>query len=578
MAKRGGAVHVVTTVRKYKGKDYRTHLLRRSYREGGKVKNETVANLSHLPDHIIDLIKRGLRGEQLVESSEMFDVLSSPQHGHVHAIRAAMRRLEFDRLLHAKPCRQRSLVLAMVAARIIEPQSKLATTRWWHTTTIPETFGVTDANEDDLYTALDWLLERQPAIEKKLAARHLEEGGLVLYDLSSSYFEGHCCPLAARGHSRDGKKGTLQVNYGLVTDAVGCPVSVSVFPGSTGDPTTLLAEVEKVRSRFGLEAMVVVGDRGMISQKQINQLKKIPGTDWVTALRSMSINALVEQGAIQLGLFDERNLFELSHTDYPGERLIACRNPELADRRAKKRQSLLDATKAKLQKLSKRVESGKLRGAAAIGVKVGRVLNAHKVGKHFDVEITDDGLLYSVNESRVAAEAALDGIYVIRTSVPDKKLAASAVVQTYKSLSSVERAFRSLKTIDLHVRPIRHWNPGRVRAHIFLCMLAYYVQFHMQEAWRSLLFFDEDLWTREREDAVSPAPRSKSAETKDSTRKTPSGGVVHSFRTLLSALGGIVRNVCRRKGASPDEPTITLETKSAGVQAEAISLVEQITL
>lgn len=576
MKRRTGAVHVVTTQRRYKGKVYRAHLLRRSYREGGKVKNETVANLSHLPDAVIELIRRSLRGEQFVEAGELFDVVASPQHGHVQSVRAAMRGLQFDKLISSRPCRERDLVLAMVTARIINPQSKLATTRWWHTTTIPETFGVSDADEDDLYAAMDWLLKRQPTIEKKLAKRHLHDGGLVLYDLSSSYFEGHCCPLAALGHNRDRKKGTLQVNYGLVTDALGCPVSVSVFPGNTGDPTTLLPTVEKVRSRFGFESMVIVGDRGMISQRQVDELVKKEGVDWVTALRSTSIRKLVDQGALQLGLFDERSLFEFTHLDYPGERLVACRNVDLAQHRAGKRCSLLEATSVKLEKIRARVQSGKLRGAAKIGVKVGKVLDSHKVGKHFDLNIGDDDFGFSINEQRVAAEAALDGIYVIRTSVGEERLDASNVVQTYKRLSSVERAFRSLKTVDLHVRPIRHWNPDRVRAHIFLCMLSYYVQYHMQEAWRPLLFFDEEAWIRDREDVVAPATRSEGALQKAATRTTADGHPAHSFRTLMAELGKIVRNLCRRKGADTEEPPIAMQTTPTPLQQQALDMLDAI--
>lgn len=542
------------------------------------MKNETIANISQLPERVIEIVRRSLRGEQFVEASELFDITASPQHGHVQSVHRALRALEFDKLLGGRRCREKDLVLAMVTARIIRPQSKLATTRWWHTTTIPETFDVYDADQDDLYAAMDWLLERQPEIEKKLAKRHLQEAGLVLYDLSSSYFEGHCCPLAKLGHSRDGKKGTLQVNYGLVTDERGCPVSVSVFPGNTGDSTTVLHEVEKVQSRFGLDAMVIVGDRGMISQRQINELSKKEGVDWITALRSGSIRKLMDQGHLQLGLFDERNLFEFSHPDFPGERLVACRNLELADRRAKKRQGLLEATSTKLEKIRERVQAGKLTGAAKIGAKVGGVLDSRKVGKHFDLEIGDESFDFSINGDRVDAEAALDGIYVIRTSVKESQLDPPGVVLAYKKLSSVERAFRSFKTVDLHVRPIRHWSVNRVQAHIFLCLLAYYVQYHMQESWRPLLYSDEEAWTRTREDPIGPAQRSEGALRKAETHRTSQGDQVHSFRTLIAELGSIVRNVCRRKGADKDEPPIIIPTKPSPLQERALQMLSSITV
>lgn len=572
-------MHVVTTRRRYKDKVYRAHLLRRSYREGGKVKNETLANLSALPDDVIDLVRDALRGHKFVRVDQLFDVVASPQHGHVAAVHDAMRRLGFAKILASKPCKERDLVLAMVTARIVSPQSKLATSRWWHTTTIPEVFGVEGADEDALYAAMDWLLKRQPRIEKKLAQRHLFEGGLVLYDLSSSYFEGRCCPLARLGHSRDRKKGTLQVNYGLVTDALGCPVSISAFPGDTADVKTFLPQIAKVREHFGIESLVVVGDRGMISQRQIDALAEQDGIDWVTALRFGSIRKLVDQGHLQLGLFDERNLFELQHPDYPGERLIACRNVLLADHRARKRRALIEATAAKLAKIRDRVRSskrGRLRGAQKIALAVGRVIDAHKVGKLFTLDIGDDHFDFRLDEDRVAREAALDGVYVIRTSVDERRLDAAGVVRTYKRLSSVERAFRSLKTVDLLVRPIHHWAERRVRAHLFLCMLAYYVQYHMQEAWRPLLFADEEAWTRTPDDVVAPARRSASALEKVARRTTRDGQRLHSFRTLIAELGGIVRNRCRRKGAKNDEPLFTMETQRSELQDRAFALLEAI--
>jgi Transposase DDE domain len=459
---------VVTTRREYKGRVYTTHLLRRSYRDGDKVKNETLGNLSHLPDHVIELIRRSLRGEAFVPAEERFEIIASKSHGDVDAVLQAMRRLDFAALLTSRPCREADLVMGMVAARIVAPHTKLATTRWWQTRTLAEDLGIASADEDHLYAAMDWLLERQGTIERKLAARHLEDGGLVLYDLSSSYFEGKTCPLAALGKCRDGKKGKLQVNYGLLTDRRGCPVAVSVHKGNTGDAKTFLPQVRKLREKFGLEQMVIVGDRGMISQASIEQLRE-EHFSWITALKSGQIHTLVVDGELQLGLFDERSLFELTHPDFPDERLVACRNPELAKLRAHKRESLIAATKVELEKVRDMVARGRLSGAAEIGVRVGRVLNKYKVGKHFELNITDQSFDFSLRENKIADEAALDGVYVIRTDVAKRKMSAEDTVRNYKSLSTVERAFRSIKTIDLKVRPIHHRRENRVRAHILTC-------------------------------------------------------------------------------------------------------------
>ncbi|MDP2664593.1 MAG: IS1634 family transposase, partial [bacterium] len=415
-------------------------------------------------------------------------------------------------------------------------------------------------------------------IEQKLAARHLTAGGLVLYDLTSSYFEGTTCPLAALGHNRDGKKGTLQVNYGLLTDARGCPVAVSVFKGNTGDPPTLLPEVERVRERFGIEQFVVVGDRGMISQTQITALKALAGVDWITALKTGAIRALVAEGHVQLGLFDEHNLFELTHPDFPGERLVACRNPGLAKLRAHKRQALLAATGTELEKVRGMVARGRLRGRDAIGVRVGKVVNKYKVAKHVQLEIQDDRFDFQIDEARVAAEAALDGLYMIRTSVPSERLDAADAVRHYKRLSDVERAFRSLKTIDLKVRPIRHRLEPRVRAHIFLCMLAYYVEWHMREAWRPLLFSDEDLAAKQTRDPVAPATRSPAALRKVHRKVLDDGTPVHSFSTLLKELSRIVRNVCRQRSAGPEAPTFEIVTTPSPTQQRAYDLLKTITV
>jgi hypothetical protein len=553
-------------------------LLREGYREGGTVKNRTLANLTKWPAQKVDLFRRLLRDEPLAPVDTLVEVVASAHHGHVQAVRATMQRLGFDTLIAARPSREQALVVAMVASRILEPDSKLATTRWWHTTTLPADLGVSDADEDALYEAMDWLLARQDRIEQKLAARHLRPGGFVLYDLTSSYFEGTTCPLAAFGHNRDGKRGKLQVNYGLLTDARGCPVAVSVFKGNTGDPPTLRPAVERVRERFGIEHFVVVGDRGMISQTQITALKALAGVDWITALKTGAIRALVAEGHVQLGLFDERNLFEVSHPDFPGERLVACRNPELAKLRAHKRQALLAATGTELEKVRGMVVRGRLRGCDAIGVRVGKVVNKYKVAKHVQLEIQDDRFDFQIDEARVAAEAALDGIYVIRTSVPSARLDAAEAVRHYKRLSDVERAFRSLKTIDLKVRPIRHRLEPRVRAHIFLCMLAYYVEWHMRDVWRSRLFSDEDLAAKQTRDPVAPATRSAAALRKVHRKVLDDGTPVHSFSTLLKDLSRIVRNVCRPRGAGPEAPTFEIDTTPSPTQQRAYALLKTITV
>jgi len=551
-------------------------LLRAGYREGGQVKNRTLANLTKWPSQKIDLLRRLLRDEPLAPSDALFEVVASAHHGHVQAVRTTIQRLGFDALLASRPSRERDLVVAMVAARILEPDSKLATTRWWHTTTLPADLGVSDADEDALYEAMDWLLARQDRIEPKLAARHLQAGGFVLYDLTSSYFEGTTCPLAAFGHNRDGKKGKLQVNYGLLTDARGCPVAVSVFKGNTGDPPTLLPAVQRVRAKFGIEHLVIVGDRGMISQTQITALQALDGVHWITALKTGALRALVAEGHVQLGLFDEHNLFELTHPDFPGERLVACRNPELAKLRAHKRQALLAATVKELDKVRAMVARGTLTGRDAIGVRVGKVVNKYKVAKHVQLEIHDDRFGVQIDEARVAAEAALDGIYVIRTSVPSERLAAADAVRSYKRLSDVERAFRSLKTIDLKVRPIRHRLEARVRAHIFLCMLAYYVEWHMRAAWRPLLFSDEDQAAKQTRDPVAPAKRSAAALRKVHTKVLDDGTPVHSFATLLKDLSRIVRNVCRPRGAGSEAPTFEIVTTPSPTQQRAYDLLKTI--
>ncbi|HSV60367.1 MAG TPA: IS1634 family transposase, partial [Variovorax sp.] len=489
---------------------------------------------------------------------------------------AAMACLDLASLLSSRPCAERALVLAMVAARIAAPHTKLATTRWWHTTTLAEDFGVAQADEDDLYAAMDWLLERQDRIQNKLAARHLSAGALVLYDLSSSYFEGSCCPLAKLGYSRDGKKGLLQVNYGLLTDARGCPLAVSVHEGNVADSQTLLPEVQRLREEFGVEHLVMVGDRGMISSKAIQELRETQGVGWISALKSASIRTLVEQGHLQLGLFDERNLLELSSPDYPGERLVACRNPQLARLRTHKREELLAATEANLQKIKARVDGGKLAGKDAIGLRVGKVINQYKMAKHFELAIGDTTFTFARKRDTIAAEAALDGLYIIRTSVAPTQMDSADCVRHYKSLANVERAFRSLKTIDLKVRPIHHRTADRVRAHIFLCMLAYYVEWHMREAWRELMFADTDQLAKATRDPVAPATRSKAALAKAARHTLDDGTPVHSFSTLMAELATIVRNTCRAPLAGPEAPTFELLTNAQPLHLRALALVQDI--
>ena len=555
-----------------------TVLLRESYRDGRKVGKRTLANLSSLSAAQIEAIRAALRGEAWQPVAQSFEVTASRAHGHVHAVALTMQRLGFAALIATKPCRERDLVLAMVAARILAPSPKLATTRWWHTTTLAEDFGVAEATEDDLYAAMDWLLARQDRIQKKLAARHLSTGGLVLYDLSSSYFEGTTCPLAKLGYSRDGRRGTLQVNYGLLTDARGCPVAVSVHEGNVADSQTLMPAVQRLRQDFGIEQLVMVGDRGMISGKAIAELREADGVGWITALKSASIRALVEQGQLQLGLFDQRNLLELSSPDYPGERLVACRNPQLARLRAHKREELLAATEKNLQTIKARVDAGKLAGADAIGLRVGKLVNQYKVAKHFALTIGEAAFTFERKRDSIAAEAALDGIYIIRTSVSGAQMDAAQCVRNYKSLANVERAFRSLKTMDLKVRPIHHRLADRVRAHILLCMLAYYVEWHLREAWRELMFADPDQQAKTTRDPVAPAKRSKAALAKAASHTLDDGTPAHSFATLLAELATIVRNTCRTPNAGPDAPAFAIVTTPNAKQQRALELIQQIRL
>jgi Transposase DDE domain len=580
MSTRGGAVHVATTRKEYKGRVYETHLLRRTYREDGKVKHETLGNLSHLPPHAIDAVRRSLAGEHLVSADEGFEIVRSLPHGHVAATLGVVRKLGLERLLGSRRCRERDLVTAMIVARIVEPGSKLATGRAVHRdtahSTLGELLGVEDAATDELYAAMDWLLPRQGRIEAALAKRHLQ-GTLVLYDVTSTYFEGRTCPLAKLGYSRDGQRGKLQIVIGLLCDPEGRPVAVEVFDGNTGDPTTLAPQIEKLRQRFGIERVVLVGDRGMLTSARIrDELRPVEGLSWISALRGPAIAKLVEQGAIEPSLFDQRDLAEITSPDYPGERLMVCRNPLLADERGRKRNELLAATEKELAKIVAAVtrEHRPLRGAARIGVRVGRVADRYKVAKHFEMTITDDSFTHARKMPQIHAEAALDGLYVIRTDVPAEQMSAEQTVRNYKSLSVVERAFRSIKTIDLKVRPIHHRKAERVRAHVLLCMLAYYVEWHMRQALAPLLFDDHDpaAAQAQRPSIVAPARRSPAALSKAATQQTDDGFTVQSFRDLLAQLGTIVHNRMRRQGGGDDE-TFPMITRPNLHQSRALDLL-----
>ena len=557
-------------------------LLRESYREGKKVKKRTIANISFLSIEQAEAFRLILKGKKIAPVDELFEKLSSKLHGHVQAVLKTIDRLGLDKLISAKRCRERDLIVATIAARICKPNSKLSITRWWNDTTLPELLGVGDANEDDIYDAMDWLLARQKRIEKKLAGRHLEDGDMVLYDLTSSYFEGVTCPLAARGKSRDRKRNTLQVNYGLIADRRGCPVAVAVFEGNTGDSTTLLPQARRIREDFGIERIVLVGDRGMISQKQIDELRSIEGVDWITALKTGGIRTLMKGGALQLDFFDERNLFELTHPDYPGEQLVACRNHALGRKRAHKRESMLEATVRELAKIRTSLERGTLkkkeRTKERIGVRVGKVINKYKMAKHVVLQIDEDSLDFELNEESIAAEAALDGIYIIRTSLPKERMSADEAVRSYKNLTAVERAFRSLKSVDLMVRPIRHRTEDRVRTHIFLSVLTYYVQWHMLDAWRPLLFSDEDQEAKRTRDPVAPAKRSKKALKKASSKKLEDDTAAESFGTLLHHMSTITRDLCSQKGDGDSSYTFTIDTTPGEKQRRALELLSQISV
>jgi transposase len=550
-------------------------LLREGWREDGKTRKRTLANLSQWPQTKIETLRRLLRDETLVSPHDLFTTSQTLPHGQVEALLAVIRKLGLDSMIASQRSRERDLVVAMIVQRLIAPASKLGTTREWHTTTLAEELGVEDATENDLYAALDWLRERKERIEKKLAQRHLKEGGLVLYDVTSSSYEGRTCPLAQFGHNRDGEKGLPIIVYGVMTDGEGRPVAVEVYAGNTGDPTTVADQVKKLRERFGLERVVLVGDRGMLTQPQIEKLKQHPGLGWITALRSEAIRALVAKGALQLSLLDQKNLAEVTSPDYPGERLMVCHNPLLEEERKRKRKALLEATEKSLAKIGQEVARRKKKPltAAEIGVKVGKVLGRYKVGKHFECRIGEGSFAWSRRPDSIEQEAKLDGIYVLRTSEPAERLSAADTVRSYKRLAEVERAFRCLKGIDLLVRPIRHRTEQRVPAHIFLCLLAYYVEWHLRRAWAPLLFEDEERGEeRKRRDPILPAQPSASAEAKKRSHETADGFPVHSFQTLLSELASRAK-VTYELQREDSKLTFRQVPKPTPLQARAYELI-----
>jgi hypothetical protein len=585
MAAKTGRVHVVRVAKtgyvdkQGRRRDYSSAYLRRTYRDGGKVKNETVANLSALPDHVIDLIDAGLKGQQLVPAAKAVTITGSLPHGHVAAVHAMARTLGLPALL-GPAGRQRDLALALIISRVVKPGSKLSTLTWWADTTLGADLGVAGASTDDIYAAMDRLEDRQDAIEAELARRHLgpepNPARMALFDLSSSWLEGSHCPLAARGYSRDGKKGKLQIEYGLLTDPEGRPVAVRVFPGNTGDPGAFTEITEVVRDRFGLAKMVMVGDRGMITSARIRALNQLEdGTQrpdpygWITALRAPAIRKLMaDDGPLQLSLFDQQDLAEITSEDFPGERLVACRNPVLAADRARKREDLLAATEKLLAPVITRVRSGKLAGAGPIGVEVGKVISKFKTAKHFTVTITDDSLTVERRQDQISAEAALDGFYVLRTPVPASDLDAPGVVAAYKNLKYVERDFRHIKSDDLDLRPVFHRLEERVKAHVLICMLACYLAWHLRKAWAPLTFTDQD--PPAPDNPVTPARRSAAAQAKASAQHDPAGRPYRSFRSLLEHLAILTRNQVRFAGTSVTVPMLAEPTST---QREAFDLI-----
>jgi len=561
-------MHVVTTRRVSGDREYTTTLLRRSYRQGGKVKKETLANLSHLPEEAIAAVRRVLGGEALAAAGDEFRVERSLPAGHVQAALVMARRLGLARLLDREPSRERDLCMAMICQRVIAPGSKLATARALGQTTLASELGIRGADEDDLYAALDWLVGRQERIEGRIARRHLTDGDLVLYDVSSSYFEGRCCPLAKRGYSRDGKRGTLQITYGLMCDRAGRPIAVEVFAGNVHDSQTLGSQIAKLKGRFKLKTVVVVSDRGMATAANLELLKDTDGAAWITALKAPQIKKLAAQGTLQPSLFDEQNLAEITDAEgYPDERLIVCRNPLVAAERARKREDLLTATERGLKEIQQRVSKDTLAGADQIGIAVGPAAKRYRMKKHFALEITDNSFSFQRKTEQIAAEAALDGFYILRTSLPADTMAAGEVVRTYKQLEQAERAFKTLKGPDLEIRPIHHRLEDRVRAHVLLCMLAYYLTWHLKAAWAPLIFKDEHTPTRT--DPVAKASRSPDAQLKAQTKRTADGEPCHSYKSLLTELATQARCTTRVPAA---KATFDKLTEPTPLQAHAHQL------
>jgi transposase len=563
-------MHVSTTTRRVGDREYNATLLRRSYRQDGKVKKETLANLSHLPPEAIDALRRVLAGETLMSVDDAFEIERSLPAGHVNAALAMARRLQLGKLLDRSGCRERDLCLAMIVERVIAPGSKLGMARTLGQSTLAGELGVEGADEDDLYEAMDWLVERQGTIEDRLARRHLRDGEMVLYDVSSSYFEGRCCPLAKLGYSRDGKPGLPQIIYGLLCDGDGRPVAVEVFTGECHDDKTLPSQVAKLKDRFGLSRVIVVADRGMVTKANIELLKEASGVDWITALKAPTIKKLARSGIFQPSLFDEQNLGEITDVpEFPGERLIVCRNPLVGAQRARKREELLAATEADLEAIAYRVEHGTLVGADQIGLAVGPAIKRYRVRKHFEVTITDTTFTYTRKREQIGTEAALDGFYILRTSLTAADLAIEDVVRAYKNLEQAETAFGSLKGPELQIRPIHHRLADRVKAHVLICMLAYYLTWHLKAAWKPLLFTDEDRPVSP--DPVAKAMRSTSARHKAQTKRTSAGQPAHSYRTLLTELATQTQNTTRLHGHTH---TFQKLTQPTDLQAQALRLAQ----
>jgi hypothetical protein len=560
-----GSVHVVRVRSRHRvasgeTREYESPLLRRSFRRAdGTVGKQTVANLSMLPAAAVDAIEAVLKGKTLVDADAALEVSKSLPHGHVALVDAAARRLGLAQLL-GPPCRERDLAYALIVSRVVRPQPKLSTLAWWDDVTLGVDLGVAGASRAEVYAAMDWLLGRQDTIEAALAGRHLGEGGMAMFDLSSSWVAGSHCELAARGYSRDGRKGTLQIEYGLLTDPDGRPVAIRVFPGNTADPTAFIDAVDVVREKFGLRQLTLVGDRGMITSARIEALRELGGLSWITCLRAPAIKALAaDDGPLQLSLFDQQDLAEISHPDYPGERLIACRNPDLARLRAAKRESMLTATEDLLATITIRIQAGRLVGADAIGVAVGKVIDRYKMAKHLTYQITDTTLTVGRNQAAITAEAAMDGIYVIRTSVPTEKLDAPGAVSAYKNLARVERDFRSMKADDLDLRPIHHYLPDRVRGHVLICMLACYLTWHLRRTLAPLTYTDEH--PPDRDNPVTPAARSTSADHKAARHTSPDSQPLHSFRGLLEHMATLTRNTITLHQATFDKITVATATQ-----------------